>query len=314
MSSFLDEDDENIEAVLDNTNQWQNDYVIYIDTDSLFINIYQFIINQGLQDIFEALDEDLKISYVQRIASCIQDYVNDKSYKITQLEDYNSQEQNHRISFKSELVCKSGLWLKKKKYMLWNVFEDGYKPKENLKVTGLETVRSDTPTIIKPMIKDVMASILNSKDKKDIARVIIEYEKTLKTSGPENISENIAVHDLSKYINRDLICAKGTPRHTKGVANLKIFISKYNLEGKAENISDGDKVKVVYLKKNRFGFNSISFIRWLPEFTEQGLDIDYDRMIAKNFTKKIAPLLEAAGVVIEESSNDDILREWLNFD
>lgn len=248
-----------------------------------------------------------------RIAEVIQEYVNDNSYEITQLKNYNSQCFDHKISFKSEKVCQSGLFVKKKKYMLWCVFEDGYKPKDHLQVTGLDTVKSSTPSIVKPMIKDVMAKILTASDNTELLDTIERYKQELYSTNPENISENLTVRNMSMYMDSKLECKKGTPRHTRGVAAYKQLIKQLGLEGKADNIESDEKVKVVYLKKNPMGINSISFIRWLPEFTEIGLEIDYDKMIENNFISKLEQLLETAGIESRSGNNDDILREWLVF-
>ena len=279
----------------------------------MFINLHKFIESNGLLEIFESLDEKTQLSYIMRIASAIQEYVNDKSYTITQLQCYNSQCTDHKISFKSEKVCKSAIFIKKKKYMLWCIFEDGYKPKENLQVTGLDTVRSNTPAIVKPMIKDVMRLLLTTTDKSQVLTTIEKYRKELYASSPEFIAENISVNNLWTYMNKNFICKKGTPRHCKGVAAYKGLVKELKLEGKADNIDSGDKVKVVYLKKNPHGIESISFIRWLDEFTSIGLEINYDKMIENNFISKLKQLLDAAGIEMSNTTNDNILQEWFTF-
>jgi len=79
--------------------------------------------------------------------------------------------------------------------------------------------------------------------------------------------------------------------HVKGVANYRRLLRLLKLEGKYEEIFDDTKVKVLYVKKNQFNFDSIAFIRWPAEF-DKVLQIDMPTQIEKVFIHKIAGLLQ----------------------
>lgn len=287
------------------------DFVLYIDTDSLFINLYKFIEEQGLKEVFDSLNDEDKVMYIGKIASAIQDYVNEQSFEVTQKIHYNSPVDDFKLSFKSEKICSSGLFVKKKKYSLWTVLEEGYKPKNNLQVTGLDIIKSSTPIAVKEKIKDALVQIMNSKSPEDLSDIISRHKKELLEASPEEIAENMTCRNLHVYIDKNLDCKLGTPRHTKGVASYKKIVKQFKLETSAENIESDDKVKVVYLLKNPLRLQSISFIRWLKEFNDIGLEIDYDKMIENTYTSKVIQLLEAANIEIQDNTNKDILSMWL---
>jgi hypothetical protein len=74
------------------------------------------------------------------------------------------------------------------------------------------------------------------------------------------------------------------------VNNYRVLLKQLKLENKYEDIHSGAKAKVVYLKKNAFNVDVMSFLRWPSEF-DKVVQIDYDMMIDKFFISKIEILL-----------------------
>ena len=77
----------------------------------------------------------------------------------------------------------------------------------------------------------------------------------------------------------------------KGVANYRMLLKQYGIENIYEDIYEGLKSRVVYVKNNIFGIETITFQRWPKEF-DKDIEIDYEKMIEKFFLKKIGFLLE----------------------
>lgn len=289
-----------------------DNHTIYIDTDSLFINIQKFLEKNNLMDKLDSLPFEKQVEFIRRIAGAIQNYVNTQSYERTQKQDFNSQETKHKLQFKSEKVNQAGLWVSKKRYCIWCVEDTGVAPKDNLQVTGLETVKSSTPTVVKPMITDVMVKLLTLKNKEDVLKVINGYKEELRKASPEEIAENLAVHDIAKYVSSSGGPVKGAPRHTKGVLYYTMLCKYLGVENKAEKIENDNKVKCVYVKDNPLGINTISFITWLPEF-DTILSLDYDKMIEKLFVSKVKQLIESAGLkYVEKEENKNPLSNWFD--
>jgi DNA polymerase elongation subunit (family B) len=203
---------------------------------------------------------------------------------------YNSQVKDFPIKFEKEKIAKSGLFVAKKKYSTRCLWIEGEK-KEEIKTTGLEVVRGDSSEAIRDRLKDIMSMILRDKPDDSITKKISQYRKELLGVYPEEIAANIGVNNLNKYINKDGKSIKGTPWHVKGVANYRFLLKKLGIENQYEDVKEGYKCKVVYVKKNPFNMETISFLRWPREFSKV-VNVDMEKMVDKFFVKKVKILLE----------------------
>jgi len=241
------------------------------------------------------------IYYIQKISAVIANHVDERAYKETQRKMYNSAETDFRIKFKQEIIAKNILFVKKKKYSFWCVDIDGQSV-DKLETTGLEVIRSETPSAVKPRLKNIMEMILKNKSEDEITKTIELYKKELMDVYPEEISVNTSVSTMDKYI-KPSGTIKGTPWHIKGVYNYRRLLNMLKIKDKYEDIHEGDKTKVVYVMKNQFGIETITFIRWPVEFNEL-IQIDKMKMIDKYFINKVKILLEPMNKIdLLESSN-----------
>ncbi len=263
-------------------------FVIYGDTDSMFIDLGSFL-EKTIGNKWVGMSEDKKIHYIKKISAIITEYVNDRSYREVQRKHYNCLEEDFRIKFKQEIIAKTALFVMKKKYSLWCIDEEGI-PTDKMKTTGLEIVRSETPEAVKPMLKDIMEMILKGYSDDDISSKIEGYKSELYKVRPEEIAVNVGISHIEKFVD-GTEAAKGTPWHVKGALNYRMLMKELNLEGQYDEIVEGAKAKVVYVKKNIYKVDSVSFHRWPKEF-DLVLKVDYDKMIEKYFTSKIGALLE----------------------
>ena len=53
--------------------------------------------------------------------------------------------------------------------------------------------------------------------------------------------------------------AKGTPSHVKAAINYNKLLKMFKCPGKYPPIKNGDKVKVAYLKNNKYGLEELAF-------------------------------------------------------
>jgi len=264
-----------------------NDLICYIDTDSLFVR---------LGDYFELFDlkwkdknQEEKIKAIKEESKKIEEYVNKRIYNETQLLDYNSQVKDFKIEFKQEIIAKSALFLKKKKYAFWCVDEEGT-PVDKMSVTGLEIVRSDSSEAVRPRLKHIMEMILKLEPEDKLTETIKKYKKELLKLSPEDLAANIGINNLKKYIV-DGKPTKGTPWHVKGASNYRNLLKFLNIENYYEDIHEGVKAKVVYIMKNQFNYQTITFHIWPKEFNNV-LQFDKKIMVEKFFINKIKTLLE----------------------
>lgn len=259
------------------------------DTDSLFINIGGFL-DDKIGKNWRSLSDEKKIFYIKKLSRVIEDYVNTQCYKEIQRKTYNSIVQDFRIKWKQEVIAKSALFICKKRYSMWHINEEGVDVNK-IKNVGLEIVRSDTPSSIRPRLKEMVDMILKGVTDSELKLTILKHKKEISKVYPEEIAVNVGVSDIEKYQDSDGKAMKGAPWHVKGVLNYRKLLEYMSIKDKYEDISSKTKVKVVYVKKNLLGIDSVSFIRWPKEF-DDAVQIDYQKHIEKFYTDKILMLLE----------------------
>ncbi len=274
------------------------DYVLYGDTDSLYINLGRFMEKHLSKDT--VLEEQGILDFIHKLSKVIELHVNNEAFNRIQKQEYNSQVNDFKIKFKQEVIAKTILFVKKKKYSSWIIDEEGAVV-DTIKTTGLEIVRSDTPEMVRPMLKNIMSLILKEHTDKEISDYISVCEKVLKSAKPEEISTNIGVHELSKYISVDNSYKKGTPFHIKAVANYRTILKMFKLSGKYEDVVDSSKVKIIYVKPNKFGFENMAFLRW-PNEIDNMIQIDYNKQIEKVFLNKVE-------ILLDPMNKNDLLRQ-----
>lgn len=269
------------------------DYVVYIwriHTDSLFLNLNEFILdNIENKDKWINLQDDKKIELIKRISIEIEKYINDRIFNEIQLIDYNSQVRNFFISFKQEIIAKTMLVVKKSKYAYWLVNKEGV-PKDEIKVTGLDIIRSESAEAIRPRLKKVMEMIIKENSDEEIASTVRKYKRELNELDPGDLAANIGINGIKKYLSGGTP-KKNTPWHVKGVYGYRLLLKELGIENKYEDIKEGLKGKVVYIKKNPFNIETISFYEWPEEFNEI-IQLDKETMIDKFFIKKVRFFLE----------------------
>jgi len=296
-NKLLDHPNRDLMSIIDKFGQYDHklkdeDYVLAMDTDSLFINLGQFL-DDNIGTSWRAQPDDIVKPLIRNVSGVIEAYVNEQVYREVQRKTFNSNEEEFRIRFKQEMIAKAALFVKKKKYAVWVVDEDGV-PKDEIKTTGLEIVRSDTPEIVRPMLQAVLDMILKGHSDVDIQANVSEFKDQLAKTSPAEIAVNIGVHNINKYVDDQNLAVKGTPFHVKGVMNYRAMLKRLSLGSKYEDLNDESKIKVVYLKKNQYSMETMSFIVWPKEF-DKVLQIDHERMVEKFFVQKVTMLLEPMG-------------------
>jgi len=289
-----------IEAKLNN---WMNkllksekDYVIASDTDSIYLNLGPLV-----DSIVKTKTETAKvISIMDRICEDkIQPYI-DKSYQ--ELAEYVCAF-SQKMEMKREGLSDKGIWTAKKRYIL-NVYNnEGVQYKEpQLKVMGLEMVKSSTPSVIREKMKELIKLMVNGTEE-DVQKFIADFRKEFKGLPPEEISSPRGCNGLSKYTSTLSLYEKGTPIHVKGAILYNHYLKEKGLTKKYPLIQEGEKLKYSYLKMpNPFKDTVISFPNSLPK--EFGLHdyIDYDVQFEKAFIEPIKVILDCMKWTTEKTS------------
>ncbi len=271
------------------------DYVIASDTDSIYLNmgplIEKFCRGQDVKSTIKIMDKICEEK--------LQPYI-DKSYQ--ELADYvHAYEQ--KMQMKREVLADKGFWTAKKRYVL-NVHDSegvNYEIPE-IKVMGLEIVKSSTPYVIREKMRETVSLILNT-DEKTVQQFISEYKEQFKKLPAEEISFPRGINGLKEYSDSVSLYKKGTPIHVRGAVMYNHFLKEKNLTNKYPLIQEGEKLKFTYLKTpNPFKEDVISFpIRLPKEFDLQDY-IDYDTQFSKSFIEPIKVILESIGWKVEKQN------------
>ena len=274
------------------------DYVIASDTDSIYLNLGPLV-----DVIYKDREKNAEgiVSFLDKICEEKFEPFIDQSYK--ELAEYlNAYDQ--KMFMKRENIADRGIWTAKKRYIL-NVWDsEGVRYEQpKLKVMGIESVKSSTPSSCRNMLKDAF-KIMMSGTEDDVINYIDGCRQKFKTLPPEEISFPRSVSDVQKYKSHSDIYIKGTPIHVRGALLFNHYIKEKKLTNKYSLIQNGEKIKFCYLKKpNTIHENVLSFIQDYP--VELGLDkyIDYDLQFNKAFLEPLKIILDAIGWSVEKTAN-----------
>jgi DNA polymerase elongation subunit (family B) len=274
-----------------------HDYVIASDTDSIYLclaGLVRKVYNDRIPD------PNLVIKFMDKVCDDkIQPYI-DVSYQ--ELADY-VHAYDQKMQMKREGLSDKGIWTAKKRYIL-NVYNnEGVQYKEpQMKVMGLEMIKSSTPAAIREKMKAAIGIMLRGTED-DIHEFIKQTRIDFMNLPPEEISSPRGLNGLAKYSDAASLYKLGTPIHVKGAILYNHYLKEKNLTKKYPLIQEGEKLKYAYLKMpNPFKDTVISFPGRLPK--ELGLHdyIDYDTQFEKAFLEPIKIILNCMKWTTEKVS------------
>jgi DNA polymerase elongation subunit (family B) len=274
------------------------DYVIASDTDSIYLRLSE-LVNSVYGVDGKVTASTLKvIDFMDRVCEHkIQPYI-DTSYK--ELAEY-VHAYAQKMQMKREALSNKGIWTAKKRYIL-NVFNnEGVQYNEpDLKVMGLEMVKSSTPSVVRDKMKESIR-IMISGTEEDMQKFISDFREFFRGLPAEDISFPRGINGLTKYSNSSTLYNSGTPIHVKGAILYNHYLRELKLTNKYPLIQEGEKIKFTYLKvPNPFRDTVISFPARLPkEFNIQAY-IDYDTQFDKTFLEPIKIILNCMGWTTEK--------------
>lgn len=266
------------------------DYIIYIDTDSIYVNFADLI-----QEVYGTTDIDRKQGeeFLDKVCSTKIEQVIEQGY-----EELRSKMTGYRnaMVMKREKISDRAIFVAKKRYILNVLNSEGvHYEKPKISVTGLESVRSSTPEICREKMKQTFDVIMNGTES-DAQKFIKDFKDEFKSAPIEDIAKTSGTDDIEKYKDRTTLFRKGTPIHVRGSILYNHYLAQKKLNKKYESIQSGDKVKLIYLKvPNPIQQNVISFPGVLPKEMELTKYIDYDTQFDKVFLTPIQGILDALG-------------------
>ncbi len=270
------------------------DYVIYIDTDSIFASAVPLIEKRFPN---QKLSDTMMTQRIMEVCGEVQDFLN-ISYNYFAKKFLNIND--HVFDIKQEVVAKTGLFVTKKRYGL-KIINDAGRKVNKIHVKGLDTVRSNFAKAMKGLLTNVLEDILADVPKEQIDERISKFKRNMHNLHYDVMANPIGVKGIGKYEVKDTDTPfssykKGCPVHVKSAINYNSLLDYWYEGRKYEKITNGNKIKWVYLKNNEFGFDTIGYKGYEdpPQILELIKNyIDHDRMFEQAMSKKIGMFYES---------------------
>ena len=285
-----------VNEYLQNVLKTDNDYVLAIDTDSIYV-CFDELIKKSFGS--KSYDDKDATNFIDKVANSKIEPLLIKIFN--DLKEY-LHAFDQKMVMKREIIAKNVVFTGKKRYIANVINNEGVQYAEpKIKVTGIESVRSSTPKVCRDLINETMKIIMNGTEL-EVQRFIRKAKEQFKQLNVEDVSFPRGVNNLSNYSIGDDY-TKGTPIHVRGCIVYNSLLKKKKLTNKYEIIRDGDKVKFTYLNvPNPTGENVIAYPTVLPK--EFGLYnyVDYEKQFEKSYIEPIKHILEVLGWNVEHVS------------
>lgn len=274
------------------------DYIIASDTDSIYLNLGPLVKRAYTKTTWK--NKNQVIDFMDKVCEQkISPFIK-KSFQ--ELADYmHAYEQ--KMNMKRESLSDKGIWTAKKRYIL-NVYDmEGVRYKEpEIKVTGLEMIKSSTPAAVRESMKKIIKVILNDTEA-DAQEFIRKTKADFKALPPEDISFPRGVNGIRKYSDAADLYKSGTPIHVRGAILYNDFLKRHDLLKKYPTIKEGEKIKYTYLKMpNTLKENVISFPDRIPKEMKLEEFVDYEAQFNLTFLEPIKVILNCMDWQAEKRS------------
>lgn len=276
------------------------DYIIYGDTDSIYVNFETFVEIMAKKKGIKVSDlETIRwVDFLDKFAKTkVEPFINE-SYE--ELAVYmNAYDQ--RMFMDREIIADTAFWTKKKRYAA-NVWDSEGKRQYDehgnvvpkLKIMGIETQRSSTPVYAGKSLKEAIKIIL-TKGEGALQEHVAEVKSKYPTMDYRMIASVTSANNIERN-HENYVPVKGCPGHIKAA----LAYNKTAASANVSPIADGEKIQVIMLKEpNVMHSPTLAFPSGEIIPSEFNLDIsrtiDYIGMYNKHFLKPMDALCLAVG-------------------
>ena len=209
-----------------------------------------------------------------------------------------------------EVVASKGLFITKKRYAVMIIDKEGRRKDLDgrpgqVKVTGLDLKRSDTPKVIQEFLSRVLTDVLTNATREEIIEKIREFKHVFKDRPGWEKGSPKRVNNLTNYSREEERQGRANmPGHVRAAMN---WNSLRNMNGDrySQQIVDGMKTIVCKLRPNPLGWTSIGYPTdelHLPEWFKE-LPFDDAEMEATVVDQKIDNLLSVLDWDLASATN-----------
>ena len=280
------------------------DYIVASDTDSVYLNLGPLVdrISGSPDELTDIVDRFTRDRIIPVIEKSYEEFARLTHARV------------NKMRMKRETISDKAIWRGGAKMYILNVRdEEGVRHKvPEVKMKGIEAVRSSTPQVCREHIKETIRLIMNS----DVHKVREYVEKFRaefmdmpfeKVAFPRGVKLSYTVAGRKTMYE---LGQKSLPIQVRGSLVYNEVLKRLGLEGKYPTIYDGSKVRFSYLRlPNTVRSDVIAAPDTLPE--EFGLDryIDREQQFEKAYIAPIKSIMDAIGWDIEERTSVEAFFE-----
>ena len=244
-------------------------YCVYVDTDSNYYNAEPML--RKLYPNFDSMSEEERDEALEKIALKYQDLITGY-YDTLAREAFNIKE--HRLEMKTECMIRAGYFRATRRYAQWITKKEGV-PTDDLDIKGLEFMKANFPKIFSDFFKDVLQRVIKGAQQKEIDDLLQAFRaKVLAPNMDITLLGNpTRVKTLDKYTASPprpgemfSVIAQGAPAPVKAAIKYNDLLTFWKLDKQHSKITQGDKIKWIYLKDNPYKIDALGFLDFdMPE-------------------------------------------------
>ena len=153
-----------------------DDYVIAIDTDSLYVNFGPLVNKLKPKDVVKTLDTICNDHFTKALNKAYDELATEKNAYV------------NRMVMEREVIADRGIWTAKKRYILNVHNSEGVQYTEpKLKIMGIEAIKSSTPEVCRDKFKEIFKMIVTDTEE-NTQKFIKDFKTHFKSLPPEAVA------------------------------------------------------------------------------------------------------------------------------
>jgi len=275
-----------IAKVVDGEYQYPSPSFIYSDTDSGYFKL-------NIDNIEDAL----------RIVNIVVKKVNSSFVDLSKNTFACKDEYANIIKADFDVISDKCIFVKKKYYVMHTLYVEG-KPKDSMKIMGLQIKKTTLPKEVRNKMSNYLEKLLKyNVPWNELAKEIVEYKKEIYEANPVKLGLPKGVKGVEKYTAEYELMGDST--RLPGHVAASIFYNKcleYYDDKESQKIISGMKIKTYYLKKKFGKFKSIALPTEVNDPPQWFKDkfmpiIDKDAQVKRLIDDPLQTVLSAIGQV-----------------
>jgi len=273
-----------------------NNYCAYVDTDSNYFHAEPLLRHRFPN--FDEMSDKEKDTELEKIAIEYQDIItnhyNNVAKDVFNINQFKWFDKPHWLEMKTECVIRSAYFRATRRYAQWITKQEGVE-KETLDIKGLEFQKANFPPILGEFFHKALVDVLKGAKQDEIDDRVKAFKKQILdgTIPLTKLGNPTSVKQIGKHQGKPAKAGEifsqfnhvenraghklGAPAAVKAAIRYNDLLRFWKLDTKHELITNGTKIKWIYLKNNPYQIEEIAFLDYdIPEkihtFIEQYAD------------------------------------------